>query len=249
MKNIIVTQLYSTVTVHAQKGKTFQKTDRECYSLSLCAEGQITYSMGGKQYVSTPDVAVILPKGISYSLLADKAGLFPLISFECTGLSRDEIQVIPLSDPGACLADYERISKLLWRKEGQLAAYAAFYELLDKVFTPRPEDHRLSPALSYITEQLSDPNLCNGQLAEVLGISEVYLRKLFLSRFGTTPRQYILDARIAGAKQLLTDTGLSVTAIAEKCGFSGVYHFCRAFKAKTGLTPTQYAQQNRTFRL
>lgn len=249
MTNIIVTQLYSTVTVHAQKGKTFQKTNRECYSLSLCTEGQITYTMHGKEYVSTPDVAVLLPKGSSYSLFADKAGLFPLISFDCKGISCDEIQVIPLRDPVGCLADYQRISKLLWRKEGQLAAYAALYELLDKVFTPQQEDHRLSPALSYIAENLSDPTLCNGQLAEVLGISEVYLRKLFLTQLGTTPRQYIQDARIASAKQLLTDTDLSVTAIAEKCGYSGVYHFCRAFKAKTGLTPTQYAHQNRIFRL
>ena len=249
MTNIIVTQLYSTVTIHAQKGKTFQKTDRECYSLSLCMSGQITYTMHGKHYVSTPDVAVILPKGSSYSLHADKAGLFPLISFECKGFSCEEIQVIPLRDPGACLADYERISRLLWRKEGQLAAYAALYELLDKVFTPQPVDHRLSPALSYLAEHLSDPTLCNAHLAEALGISEVYLRKLFLTQLATTPRRYILDARISSAKQLLTDTGLCVTAIAEKCGFSSVYHFCRAFKTETGLTPTQYAQQNRIFRL
>ena len=249
MENIIVTQLYSTVTIHAQKGKTFQKTDRECYSLSLCTEGQITYRMNGKEFVSTPDVAILLPKGISYSLQADKAGLFPLISFECKGLPIDEIQVLPLSDPGGCIAIYERINRLMWTKDGQLAAYGALYELLDKVFTAEPADARLSPALSYITENLSDPTLCNTRLAEVLGISEVYLRKLFLSRFGTTPRQYILDARISAAKKYLTDTQKSVTAVSEACGFSSVYHFCRAFKDKTATTPTQYARQNRIFRL
>lgn len=249
MINLVVTQLYSTVTIHAQKGKTYQKADRECFSLSLCISGQITYTMDEKEFVSTPDVAVLLPKGATYSLLADKAGLFPLISFDCKGLSSDTIQVLPLADPAACLADYEKLSRLMWSKDGQLAAYSVLYGLLDKVFTPQQASTRLSPALSYIADHLSDPNLCNRQLAELLGVSEVYLRKLFLNRYGTTPRQYILDARISAAKQYLTDTNMRVTAVSEACGFSSVYHFCRAFKAKTGLTPTKYADQNRIFRL
>lgn len=249
MQNIIVTQLFSTVTIHADKGKTFQKKDRECFSISLCLSGQITYTMGDREFISTPDVAILLPKGICYRLHADKPGLFPLISFDCKGLSCDTIQVLPLSDPAACAADYDRISSLMWTKDGQLAAYEAMYALLDKIFAPQRTSQKLSPALAYISEHLSDPTLSNRQLAEVLGISEVYLRKLFLSRHGTTPKQYILDARISAAKQLLTDTNMRVTAISEACGFSSVYHFCRAFKEKTGRTPTQYARQNRIFRL
>ena len=46
------------------------------------------------------------------------------------------------------------------------------------------------------------------------------------------------------AKQLLETGNLSVTQVAEKCGFSGVYHFCRSFKNITGLTPTQFAKQS-----
>ena len=249
MQPIIVTQLYSTVTIHAQKGKTFQKTDRDCFSISLCISGQITYAMGNKEYVSTPDVAILLPKGISYGLHADKAGLFPLISFDCKGLPTEEIMVLPLHDPAACLEDYEQIRRLMWTDGGQLKAYSTLYRLLDKVFAPQQANPRLSPALSYISEHLSDPGLCNRQLAEVLGISEVYLRKLFLARYGTTPRQYILDARLSAAKQRLTDTNMQVTEISEACGFSSVYHFCRAFKEKVGMTPTQYARQNRIFRL
>ena len=249
MDNIIVTQLFSTVTIHADKGKTFQKTDRECYSISLCLSGQITYTMDGREFVSTPDVAILLPKGISYSLYANKAGLFPLVSFDCKGLCSDSIQVLPLSDPAACVADYERISSLMWTADGQLAAYAALYQLLDKVFAPQRTSQKLSPALSFISDKLSDPTLCNRQLAEVLGISEVYLRKLFTSRYGTTPKQYILDARISAAKQYLSDTNMPVTAISEACGFSSVYHFCRAYKERTGTTPTEISRQNRTFRL
>jgi len=68
---------------------------------------------------------------------------------------------------------------------------------------------------------------------------------MFLLHYDITPKQYILNARIRRAKQLLCDTPLTVTAIAEKCGFSSVYHFCRSFKQHTGQTPTEYAVKNK----
>ena len=35
----------------------------------------------------------------------------------------------------------------------------------------------------------------------------------------------------------------------EECGFSSVYHFCRAFKNKTGMTPTEYANLNKIYQI
>ena len=55
----------------------------------------------------------------------------------------------------------------------------------------------------------------------------------------------ILDIRIGKAKQLLADGTQKISAVSEACGFSNPYHFCRAFKQRTGLTPSQYMQQNR----
>ncbi len=51
------------------------------------------------------------------------------------------------------------------------------------------------------------------------------------------------------AKQLLTDAFLTVTAVAEACGFCSVYHFCRVFKERAGMTPTQYARHNKASRI
>ena len=122
--------------------------------------------------------------------------------------------------------------------------------MLDKVsFANSQKQNPLDPIIKYIAENIQSPELSNTCLARQLGISEVYLRKLFSVHYKITPKQYVLDIRIRKAKQMLRDTPLTVAAIAEACGFASVYHFCREFKQRTGLTPTQYAVNNRVFKI
>ena len=57
------------------------------------------------------------------------------------------------------------------------------------------------------------------------------------------------EERLEEAKQLLEESPFTVAAIAEKCGFTNPYHFCRTFKQRTGLSPTQYAAKNRSYEI
>ena len=136
------------------------------------------------------------------------------------------------------------------RNESRMKIYSSFYELLDSLVSPNEQNSdRLTFVVKYIEEHIQDPTLSNVELAKCLGISEVYLRKQFQTHYRVTPKQYILDIRIRKAKQLLVDTPFTVTAIAEECGFSSLYHFCRAFKQKTGMTPTKYAALNKIYQI
>ena len=66
----------------------------------------------------------------------------------------------------------------------------------------------------------------------------------FIKHFGTSPKQFIIDLRIQRAKQMLAEGALSVSIISEKCGFSNPYHFCRLFKQRVGITPSEYRKAN-----
>ena len=46
------------------------------------------------------------------------------------------------------------------------------------------------------------------------------------------------------AKQLLSEGQKKISAIAEECGFSSTYHFCRSFKERVGTTPSEFRSQN-----
>ena len=248
--NIIVTDIQPPVIVQSKKGREFQMTDRQSYGLSLCISGQITYERNDKTYISNPDNAVLLPQGGTYSLFGDKEGAFPVVNFTCNNFRCDEILVFPLEQAQSCIKSFETLKNLFQHSGSSLEIYSVFYNLLDKVFSTKAQKPiPLDFAIKYIEKNLQNPALSNITLANKIGISEVYLRKLFLSHCGVTPKQYILEARIHKAKQLLVDTPFTVTVIAQDCGFSSVYHFCRAFKKRTGMTPMQYAINNRVFKI
>ena len=78
------------------------------------------------------------------------------------------------------------------------------------------------------------------QLSDMTGYSESRFCVLYNSFFGTTPIDDLLNARIEKAKSMLSYSGMSVTEIAEKCGFSSVHYFSRKFKEITGDSPTKY---------
>lgn len=250
LNNLIITDIEPPFVVHSAKGHTYHVEGRSAFGLSLCISGQITYTMNGKEYISSHDHAVLLPQGGTYSLAGNKEGFFPVINFKCQKVGADEIMVFPLEDPQICIRHFETLKDMFLRSESPLKIYSVFYELLSAVFSANSKKPvPLDSVAKYIEKNMQNPKLSNSELAKHIGISEVYLRKLFLSHFSVTPKQYILDVRIRKAKQMLIDTPFSVAAIAEECGFSSVYHFCRSFKQRTHKTPTQYAAESRIYKI
>ena len=247
---LLVTDIRQPAVVHSKKGACFKMENRQYFGVCFSVSGQITYTMNGKTFVSKPDNAILVPQGCTYCRVTDSEGLFPLINFSCSGLDLKEIAVIPLDDPQDCIRRFKTLQQLFLRNEGRMKIYSTFYELLHILVPPNEQNwDRQTFVEKYIEEHIQDPNLSNVELAKYLGISEGYLRRQFQIHYRVTPKQYILVVRIRKAKQMLIDTPFTVTAIAEECGFSSVYHFCRAFRQRTGKTPTQYAAENRTYQI
>ena len=249
-KNIIVTDIDGALVVPIRKEQRTTMTNRPYFGLAFCMSGQISYQVKGKRYPLKEGSAVLLPQGKNYDVIGEKDGLFPVVNFFCDGLDVGEITVIELENQKACLNGFEALQKSFMFGGDRLKSLSAFYELLSIVCPKKSHGSSyVKASLSYIEENLKNPELSNDVLAEMLGISEVYFRRLFAASLGVTPKQYILDLRIKKARILLRDTPLSVTAVAEECGFSSLYHFCRAFKSRTKLTPSEYSSQNRVYEI
>ena len=100
----------------------------------------------------------------------------------------------------------------------------------------------IESAEKYIALNIQNP-ITVGELTRFLGVSQPYLFQLFKSRFGKSPKQYILEQKLDRAKTLLNTTALSVTHIANSVGFPDVLSFSRCFKNKFGLSPQNYRKE------
>ena len=95
-----------------------------------------------------------------------------------------------------------------------------------------------------IVELMDNEALNISYLCQEMGISRasLYNRVKMLTDMG--PNEYINKLRMEKAAELLKQTDLSITVIAEQTGFSSSRYFSTAFKKYMGITPTQYKSQN-----
>lgn len=249
LKNIIVTEITDVITVYSPKGRLETMTDRRCYGMSFCKEGQITYTHNGKKFISDNKHIIILPKGQSYTLKGDKTGVFPVINFNCSKPISDTFMLLPVENIDVFMNDYESIKRLILFPENRAKVLSIFYNMIHNIISKDCVCETIAPAIEYIKKNYKNQKLTNEVLAKECHISEIYLRKLFNKHLKTTPKQYVSEIRLQKAKQLLSDGIFKINSISEECGFQSSYNFCRFFKEKTGLSPTEYMKQNKVLKI
>ncbi len=79
-----------------------------------------------------------------------------------------------------------------------------------------------------------------GLHAKELGISESHFQHLYTAVFGVPFQQDLIRMRIANAEFALQTTDMTVSEIAELCGYGSEVHFFRQFKQYKGITPAKY---------
>ncbi len=85
-----------------------------------------------------------------------------------------------------------------------------------------------------------DEELSLGELAQVAGLSESHFAALFKELYGRAPIDYLIEVRIDNAARLLLDWQHSVSQVAEMTGFGSVPYFCRQFRRRRGISPSEY---------
>ncbi len=99
---------------------------------------------------------------------------------------------------------------------------------------------RINDVLYFIHQDISR-ELSAKALADVAAYSEQHFHRVFKQVVGESIHQYIRRTRMEyAANQLMFDTRSSVLDIANKCGFSSVSSFSRAFKATFSMAPGEW---------
>lgn len=97
----------------------------------------------------------------------------------------------------------------------------------------------------YIDENFADKSLSTNIIARKFCISLGYLSSSFTKVFGVTITGYIVSKKLKYSCQLLTQTNISITNIAQMIGFNNLSYYMRAFKKQMNVTPTEYRENTK----
>lgn len=104
----------------------------------------------------------------------------------------------------------------------------------------------LRRALTWIDEHIEEP-IVVADLIDSAEMSTTHFYDQFARTFGTSPKDYVLRAKVEHAQQLLEAHADSVSHIAHSLGFSSSQHFGTAFRRYVGMSPTQYRTLARSY--
>lgn len=103
------------------------------------------------------------------------------------------------------------------------------------------QDTAINTAIKYIEKNYKN-DLDIDTICTNVGFSKFYFCKMFKEHTGVTLHQYVTEYRINQAKNLLSYSKLSITAVANSVGYKNVLTFTRNFERLVKMTPSEYRQ-------
>ena len=224
---------------------------KKTFAISFRIEGDCTfYTDDGEVYATTGDV-MYFPKGVGYRIVTGRERLYS-INFEVEGEMPDRILKLPIKKTSFFETAFAELYRAWSTRESGYYPRAMSYlyrivaelvrESEERSLTPAYA--KLKPAIAYIHSEISNPELSVAALAEHIGVSDTYFRRIFEAEMGERPLDFINKVRIAYAVEHLETGFYSIESTAEMCGFSDPKYFSTVFKRYKGLSPTEYVKKH-----
>jgi AraC-like DNA-binding protein len=241
---------------------SFSRHTHEGYAIGVIESGVEAFTYRGATYQAPAGSIVIvhpgevhtghagIPEGWSYRMLYPDSALVqraaaevnashslpffpqPVIQDRCLAEQlRRMHQAIESSD-----LQLERESRFLWTLAQLIARYAD-----DRPFcTPIRQEHAaVQNTKDYIEAHYAE-SISLKHLAQIADLKPLRLLRVFQREMGLPPHAFLIQARIAHAKRLLS-MGEPIAQVAFDTGFTDQSHLNRHFKRIVGVTPGQYA--------
>ena len=178
-------------------------------------------------YYHSPDIMVVIISGYEDFYYAKKAIQFGVLDY--------------LLKP----VDDAELAKTLWKISGRLEKQHHQLEIDTNTYSSNFAQEALADGvIEYIrghyTEELSIQSL-----ADRFHVNPTYMTRVIKKSIGKTPTKCIVDLRIQQAKSLIRALpNLEIKEIAYKVGYQDQGYFSRIFKKLTGLSPSEFKEQN-----
>jgi AraC-like DNA-binding protein len=221
----------------------------DLHQIEYAVQGVVEVETAAAHFLLPPQQAAWVPVGVEHRSTIRTAVRSISVFFEPAMVPAPGDRVRILAVPGVLRemivysqrwpigrSDSESMAESFFATLGQLVS-----EGLDRetpLSLPTSPDPVLRAAMDWTREHLTGATV--GAVARTVGLSERSLRRRFQSAVGMTWRDYLLQARLLRAMALLAEPVPSVLEVATLVGFDSLSAFNRAFRARTGETPSGY---------
>lgn len=211
------------------------------YDMTLVFRGRLIYTANGQRLtVEAGDVILLPPSTLRTRLPLSEPVHYVSFNFNC----EEKIDLPTLIKSGATkeirtlfdaftpchLTDEPRAE--------QKAACIASYILETLAETTDRESHNLhvNRAIDYVSDHIKE-RIGLSEIAKHLHLSREYTAFLFKREMGMTVSEFINRKKLALARDMIREGGLSLCEVSEAVGYDNYGYFSRLFKKRYGITP------------
>lgn len=238
---------YSLFMRHTLSMRNLNVKNRNCSSIMFLEKGKLTYTFDGGGFELNEGETVFLPYNSSYSYVSsDGEQLLYQMFFN---IVRDGSNLQLCNNP--IKSDNPKIAEIMKRviNNGLVPGGGTTFKLTSDVYkilslffdedTDKREALQIYPALQYLEKHYSE-KVSVEHIANLCGISQSQLRRVFKREIGMSPIEYKNSLRIKSACNLLEVSNHNISEISEALGFENPYFFSRFFKNYMKTSPLKY---------
>ena len=234
-----------TVIRYSPSNKRWSAQKRRDHFVGIQLRGAALHTFSDRQFVLSGNCIYFFNQRDDYDVEVYE---------ECESFSVHFTTYEEIETPSFCLSvdHLDPILSLLQKSEllsktrgnSDLLLLSTVYKLCDSVASARQKgyfqrDLRLYASKNYMDLHFKESDCLATAIAQS-GLSSRRFNDLFRQSFDTTPNRYLTMQKIQYAKTLLEMQSLTVSEIAEFCGFSDVYYFSKVFKQICGVPPSKW---------
>ena len=242
-----------------------------CYELYFLLSGERRYLVGHKIYNVKPGELVIIPKkelhrttslnnnGYErYVVYFSESCLDGIVDIIGQGRCNDFLQSGCVALQPECISKIKSLLAIIAKEceKGDTLSEAITLNALQGIILSAmrygmPKDRntkdgadKIQEVTQYISENYA-LDITLASVAEMAFMEETYFSKKFKKLTGFGFKEYLIRTRIRAAEKLLLTSHLTISAVSDRCGFSGSNYFGDAFKHYTGYSPSEYVRKKR----
>jgi AraC-like DNA-binding protein len=238
-----------TVDLHVRSYDRIRSADRHAYAqLVLPLDGVVALEIAGRERAVDPLRAAFVPPGAWHSQYADRANRSLIVDIGAGAIDAvvaERLHERPFTDMGPEARKLVDFMALLAARQAATPAMLSGWTrlLLDTLVLDAPRSRsRLDVLLARVEANPGAP-WTTATMARCAALSPSRLHALFRAELDTTPRDWLLQLRLARMCEWLAGTGDPIAELALRAGFSDQSALTRAMRRTLGVTPADYRRQ------